>query len=468
MEKNILKFNSYLNTFSERINENETSIKTISQIISAYTKLYMFLVSKAPDYGDVVTDLIEVNEEKDPAKRAEKMTSILNKVAEKVDGKYADVKTGIKDLSKKIGDLFSSVASTDDAKGKKEVIDKAIATQIFGYRDIAKKASANESKQMMGKNHVLMFERFTYPLLFEKKTFEDEREDLVQQMKPTYTEMQLQKNNPSTDTLKAKAEEVVKRFDEITKLLKTEEEWENMKNKKARKAKIEELGAEIAKTSEEVSKIQKDELFKIGIEKKTAEDLSSIITGIEELEKKAKVVDDAVLAKAGRDTFHSSLKVGDIVKYKKDDGSEGEEAIYKIVGTGDEAKYTFKDKEGNLFAKTGDQLISKVEKKEGEKKEEKKKEESFKLEKTIKATGNSPKGEELDQTKKIFEMICDKFSGNDKISGMDEWGKSNFCKPNKFYIGQSRTAVIKAIKEEYELDAENGDLTPELVAKLTA
>ncbi len=467
MEKNILRFSSYLETLSGTINESETSIKTISQIITAYTKLYMFLVSKSPNYKDVVTDLIEVNEEKDPAKRGEKMAAMLNKVAETVDAKYADVKTGIKDLAKKIGDLFTSVASSEDAKSKKEVIDTAIATQIFGYRDIAKKEGTNENIQGLGKNHVQMFEQFTYPLLFEKKTFEDEREDLVQQMKPTYTEMQLQKTNPSTETLKAKAEEVVKRFDEITKLLKTEEEWEKMKNKKARKEKIKELGEEIAKTSEEVSKIQKDELFKIGIEKKTAEDLSSVITGIAELEKKAKVVDDAVLAKAGRDTFHSSLKVGDTVKYKKDDGTEAEGEISKIVGIGDEAKYTFKDKEGNLFAKTGDQIISKVEKTE-DKKEEEKKESTLKLEKTIKATGSSPTGENLELTKKVFSLIYDKFTDNKEISAMEEWKKSNFGKTSKFFIGPSRTAVIKAIKKEYGLEAKNGDITPELVQKLSA
>jgi hypothetical protein len=51
---------------------------------------------------------------------------------------------------------------------------------------------------------------------------------------------------------------------------------------------------------------------------------------------------------------------------------------------------------------------------------------------------------------------------------MEEWKKSNFCKTSKFFIGPSRTAVIKANKKEYGLDAENGDLTTELVAKLTA
>jgi hypothetical protein len=460
MEKNILRFNSYLSNLGERLNES-TSVATISEIISAFVKVYMFLVSKSPDYKDVLADLIEINEEKDPAKRAEKMTAILDKVAGAVDPKYADAKSELKNVSSKISELFSSVASSDDAKEKKEVINKMIATKLLSYQDIIKKTATNESETPVGKNHILVFEQFSYPLLFEKNTFEDEREDLILQMKPTYTEMALQQKSPSTDNLKNKANEVIKRFDEITALLKNEDEWKKMK-KKERKSKLEELGEEIATTSVAVSELQKNELVKIGVEKKTAEDLATILSGISTMEKKAKEVDDAELAKAESEALLKSLKAGDIVRYKKDDGTEGEAKIKRIVA--DELR--FMDKDGNEFRKNIKDIIGKSEKQEEEKKEENK--ESFKLEKTIKATGSSPTSENLELSKKIFSLICDKFTDNKDISGMEEWKKSNFCGTSKYFIGPSRTAVIKAIKKEYGLDAENGDLTPELVAKLTA
>jgi hypothetical protein len=465
MEKNILRFNSYLSNLGESLNES-TSVATISEIISAFVKVYMFLVSKSPDYKDVLADLIEINEEKDPAKRAQKMTAILDKVAGAVDPKYADAKSELKNVSSKISELFSSVASSDDAKEKKEVINKMIATKLLSYQDIVKKTATNESETSAGKNHILVFEQFSYPLLFEKNTFEDEREDLILQMKPTYTEMALQQKSPSTDNLKNKANEVIKRFDEITALLKNEDEWKKMK-KKERKSKLEELGEEIATASVAVSELQKNELVKIGLEKKTAEDLATILSGISTMEKKAKEVDDAELAKAESGALLKSLKAGDIVRYKKDDGTEGEAKIRRIVA--DELRFT--DKDGNEFRKNIKDIIGKSEKQEEEKKEEEKKEEnkeSFKLEKTIKATGSSPTSENLELSKKIFSLICDKFTDNKEISGMEEWKKSNFCKTSKFFIGPSRTAVIKAIKKEYGLDAENGDLTPELVAKLTA
>lgn len=55
-------------------------------------------------------------------------------------------------------------------------------------------------------------------------------------------------------------------------------------------------------------------------------------------------------------------KEGDVVKYKTKAGDEVEKEIIKIDGD----KFYFKDKEGNEFTKTKDDIISKAEQKEGE------------------------------------------------------------------------------------------------------
>jgi len=468
MEKNILRFNSYLKSFN-RINESSTPVATIQELIGAFTKTYSLLFSKCADYKDASSDLLAVMEEKDPEKRAQQIADILNKVAGSVDPKYGDVKSKVKEIGKNIQTSFADVAKSKEAQENKSTIDKMISTLVLGLSGMLKGGKANESHELAGKNHVLSYSDYITPVLLEKNTFEDEREELIKQMTSTYTDMKLQQKTPTTDTLKSEADKVVGRFDEITALLKDNSKWEAMKRKE-RKNKIEELSKEIAETSTKVAELKTSELEKLGIEEKNAKAISGIITGITDLETEIKKVDDAELAKAtekqNKDKLYQSLSVGDVVKYKKDDGTEAEGEITKITGGDNGGTYEFKDKEGKTFTKKGTDIISKVEKKEEEKKEEKN--ETFKIENPIKATGNSPKGEELDQTKKIFEMICDKFTANDKISGMDEWGKSNFCKPNKFYIGQSRTTIIKAIKKELGLEDKNADLTPEFVEKLSA
>lgn len=52
-------------------------------------------------------------------------------------------------------------------------------------------------------------------------------------------------------------------------------------------------------------------------------------------------------------------RVGDIVKYKKEDGKEAESEIIRIEGD----NFFFKDSEGNEFSKEIKEIIGKVEKK---------------------------------------------------------------------------------------------------------
>jgi hypothetical protein len=63
-------------------------------------------------------------------------------------------------------------------------------------------------------------------------------------MKSIYSEMISQQKNPSSETLKAKASEVISKFDEYQKLLSDKGAWEKMKRKE-RKDKLESMNSEI-------------------------------------------------------------------------------------------------------------------------------------------------------------------------------------------------------------------------------
>lgn len=351
MKKNILGFNNYFLILEA---EESKSVKTVSEVVSLFFKLYMFLASKAPEYKDVLTDIVDINEEKDPAKKGKAMENAINKVAEKVDPKYAGVKEEVSKLSKTIGDLFNTVASSEDAKKEADIINKSIATKLLGYQDILKKSS--EDKKVTESKIFNTYDKFVYPLLYEKNTFDDERKDLISQMKSIYTEMQSQQSNPSTDALKSRAEEVIKKFDEMTKLLSDDAAWKSMKRKE-RKDKLTSMSAEINDIITKTNDLQKSELAKMGVDKKVAETIASVLSSINTMAEKAKEIDDKAIEDAKANASSSSYKEGDTVKYKKDDGSEAEGVITKIDGD----KVFFKDADGKEFSKDKKDITGKSE-----------------------------------------------------------------------------------------------------------
>lgn len=358
MRKNILGFNNYF-PLLEKEGEESKSVKAVSEVISLFFKVYMLLASKAPEYKDILTDIVDINEEKDPAKRGKAMEAAINKVAEKIDPKYAGVKEEAIKVSKTIGELFNTVASSEEAKKEAEVINKSIATKLLGYQDILKKSS--EDNKVAESRIFNTYEKFVYPLLYEKNTFEDERKDLISQMKSIYAEMQSQQANPTTDALKSRAEDVIKKFDEMTKLLSDDKAWKDMKRKE-RKEKLASMNAEISDIITKTNDLQKSELTKIGIDKKVAETMAAVLASINSMTEKAKEIDDKMIedAKAGA----AEYKEGDTVKYKKDDGSEATGEITKVEGD----KVFFKDSEGKEFSKDKKDIIGKSEGyKEGDK-----------------------------------------------------------------------------------------------------
>jgi hypothetical protein len=93
--------------------------------------------------------------------------------------------------------------------------------------------------------------------------------------------------------------------------------------------------------------------------------------------------------------------------------------------------------------------------------------EGIKIENIIKE-GTTPTGDNAEIAKKIFALICEKWKDSKTLTASEAWKKSIYCKPNQLIIGPNRTACIKAIKAAYGLKDATGNLTQDLVNKLSA
>ena len=360
--------------------ETSGTVKTISEVISLFFKCYMFAATKTSNYPDVLADLLSVSDEKDPAKRADTMESVIKKVSDKMDAKYAPVKEEANKAASSIKDLYNNVASTEEAKKYNDVINKMVTSKIISYQDILKNQPLKENRNVSPYKNLLGFDNYHYPPLYEKNTFDDERDALSDKMKSIYSEMISQQKNPSSETLKGKASEVISKFDEYQKLLSDKGAWEKMKRKE-RKDKLESMNSEIDEIIQKTNDLQKSELTKIGVDKKIADSMSTIITSINSMSDKAKEIDDKAIADAkANETEAIEYKEGDIVKYKRENGEEAQSEIIKIEGD----KVFFKDKDGKEFTKDKKDLTGKV---EGDKEEK----EEGEGEKDIKS-GNVEKG----------------------------------------------------------------------------
>jgi hypothetical protein len=91
----------------------------------------------------------------------------------------------------------------------------------------------------------------------------------------------------------------------------------------------------------------------------------------------------------------------------------------------------------------------------------------IKVTKTIKS-GTTPTGEDAEITKKIFALICEKWKESKTLTATTAWKKSAFCSPGSLILGPNRKKCVAAIKAAYGISDSSGDLTQELVDKLSA
>ena len=368
----VLSFNKYTKIFEEDSKPSEESesptVKTLNELISIFFKCYMAVATKAIDYKGVISDFLAITGEKDPAKRGEVMEKSIKNVTDKIDPKYSNLKGDIEKAASSIKDLYSEVASTEEAKKNTEAINKMVNDKIISYQDILKSQPLKvEVKGVKESRKIYGFEDYSRVFLYEKNTFGDEREVVLDKMKSIYSEMVSQEKNPSSDALKNRAKEVISKFDEYKKSLSNEEEWEKMKRRE-RKEKVESMNKEVDSIVQKTNELQKSELIKIGVDKKIADSMSNIISTINTIAEKTKEIDDKIITETNSKEKESEYKVGDIVKYKKENGEESQNEVLKIEGD----KVFLKDKEGKEFSKDKKEIEGKVEgSKEKDKEEDK-------------------------------------------------------------------------------------------------
>jgi hypothetical protein len=358
----ILSFNKYTKIFEDDTKtsgESESpTVKTLNELISIFFKCYMAVATKAIDYKGVISDFLAVMEEKDPAKKGEAMQKSIKNVTDKIDPRYSDLKEDIEEAASAIKDLYSEVASTEEAKKNIEAINKMVTDKIIEYQNILKSQPLKvEIKEIKESRKIYGFDDYSRVLLYEKNTFGDERDVILQKMKSIYTEMVSQEKNPSSDALKNRAKEVISKFDGYKKILtKDEEEWKKMKRRE-RKEQVESINKEVDSIVQKTNELQKSELIKIGVDKKIADSMTNIISTINTIAEKTKEIDDKIIEETVSKGKESEYKAGDIVKYKKENGEESQNEVIKIEGD----KVFLKNKEGKEFSKDKKEIEGKVE-----------------------------------------------------------------------------------------------------------
>ena len=358
----ILSFNKYTKIFEEDTKtsgESESpTVKTLNELISIFFKCYMAVATKAIDYKGVISDFLAVMEEKDPAKKGEAMQKSIKNVTDKIDPRYSDLKGDIEEAASSIKDLYSEVASTEEAKKNIEAINKMVTDKIIEYQNILKSQPLKvEIKEIKESRKIYGFDDYSRVSLYEKNTFGDERDVILQKMKSIYTEMVSQEKNPSSDALKNRAKEVISKFDGYKKILtKDEEEWKKMKRRE-RKEQVESINKEVDSIVQKTNELQKSELIKMGVDKRIADSMTEIISTINTIAEKTKEIDDKIIEETISKGKESEYKVGDIVKYKKENGEESQNEVIKIEGD----KVFLKNKEGKEFSKDKKEIEGKVE-----------------------------------------------------------------------------------------------------------
>jgi hypothetical protein len=472
MERNILRFDSYFK--NNTINESAASLKAVSEIISAFFKLYTYLDFKGPLDGtlkvkefadakdaDKMELLSKIGAEKDNSKRADLMKQAIDSVSNKLTDSFASIKPKATEVSTKLAEVFKYATSNEAAKAGAAEIEKSIQDTIKMWQNKIKSFSQErvtvENRNYEMRKNVLMYESFNYSYMYEKKSpkvvLKDERNSIVAQIDPIYTEMMVQQKTPVSPGMKSKADEAINKFNEISSMLNNDEAWNKM-NRRERKTKIEEISNQVRDIISKVAEFQKKEIANLGMDKKTSDDLLSVITDINSIIKDIAKIEKTMSYKAEEEEA-KKYKVGDKVKTHPDENGdfmEGE--VTKIEGT----QITIKRKDGKEITKSANSIESKSENKK----------ETLKLEKTIKATGKKPNKKYNEASKKVFEMICKKFEKDEKISGMKQWKKAEFCSPRFYTIGPNRTAIIKAIKLGFGLNDKTADLTQEFIDKLSS
>ena len=335
----VLDYRSY-----HKLNEADEagSISAADQMIDLFMQAYGALVTKIGDYKDAGKDLTAVA---DADNKGQGMLDAINKIAGKVDPKYKESATEMVVAVKKLKEAYDTLLKTDEKaadKIKDTIYKKAIA-YISQLGQTAKEAPKIEKKEDKD-NNSLETEEQGHLHLFEKKTFIDEREELVKKITPIYSQVvYLAKNSPD-ETLKGECVKIAKELKGDYDLLSDEKAWEDMKRKE-RKNKLEEILGRVNEVPARMNDIQGKALVKLGIDVKVQGSIKSamdlINKAIETLNKQEEV---AIVKDAGKEEDAKEEEE------KKDDEKKGDDKKYDELKSGNADKENLTKKGKNFEA----------------------------------------------------------------------------------------------------------------------
>lgn len=321
----VLNFSSYQKLFEA---DETDSAKTAVQIVDLFFQAYGTIVTKIGDYKEAIDDLLAVAEEKDAAKKGQIMANMLDKIVKKIDPAYKESGDAILQAAKKIKDVYDELISTEEGKSSLEEINKAIYRQILAKQQGLTTASKD------------IKESISYGYLYEKNTFDDERNSLITKVKPLYADVVQQAKSATSETIKSKSIEIAKKLKEMYEILSDTPKFEGMKRKE-RISTIEKYNAEYEKLSLELNDARRKELLKIGLDRQITKVLEEIIKLINTATEKITEVDNKNIEEENKKEEEENKK--------EDEGEEDvKEKEYTEIKSGNVEKGNLSSKGKNL------------------------------------------------------------------------------------------------------------------------
>jgi len=338
----VLSFDNYHKLFeAEDIN---ASTNAAEQIVTLFYQAYGNVVTKIGEYKEAIDDLLSVAEEKDTNKKAEVFEKVLQKVVSKIKPEYKEVGNTVLEVGKKLKDAYSSLLQTEEGKKSTDEINKIIYRKILEFQQGLQTASKEMPKVKVDESWAYEFEDESInEALLGKNTFQKERNLLISSLVITYSDMVSQAKNGATETIKAKAKEIIGKLKSLNSELADEGKWESMR-RKDRKARLDEIPVEISNYKEDFNKTLMSESTKMGIDKKVASVIGEVIKMLDEVSNKVAETDKKIADETVKETDEK------IKEEKAKDDKKDKKDSYVEIASGNIKKHNLSKSGPNLNA----------------------------------------------------------------------------------------------------------------------
>lgn len=338
----VLSFDNYHKLFEAE--DANASTNAAEQIVTLFYQAYGSVVTKIGEYKEAINDLLSVAEEKDTNKKAEVFEKVLQKVVSKIKPEYKEVGNTVLEVGKKLKDAYSSLLQTEEGKKSTDEINKIIYRKILEFQQGLQTASKEMPKVKVNESWTYESEdEFINEALLGKNTFQNERNLLISSLVITYSDMAAQAKNGATETIKAKAKEIIGKLKSLNSELADEGKWESMR-RKDRKARLDEIPVEISNYKEDFNKTLMSESTKMGIDKKVASVIGEVIKMLDEVSNKVAETDKKIADETVKKTDEKIKE--EKAKEDKDDKKDS----YVEIASGNIKKHNLSKSGPNLNA----------------------------------------------------------------------------------------------------------------------